>query len=105
MVYAVIMSGGKQYRVAEGETVRLEKLEADSGQIEFRDVLLVKTDEKTYIGRPKVEGASVQGTVEETGRGDTVLVFKYKKKKQFRRTRGHRQYYSDVHIDKITVGP
>ena len=104
MVYAVIMSGGKQYRVEEGETVRLEKLESDSGPVEFKDVLLVKTDEKTYIGQPMVEGASVQGTVEGTGRGETVLVFKYKKKKQFRRTRGHRQYYADVRIDKITVG-
>ena len=104
MVYAVIMSGGKQYRVEEGETVRLEKLESDSGSIEFKDVLLVKTDDKTYIGQPTVEGASVQGTVEGTGRGETVLVFKYKKKKQFRRTRGHRQHYSDVRIDKITVG-
>ena len=102
-MYAVIMSGGKQYRVVEGETVRLEKLEAESGQVEFKDVLLVKTGEKTYIGRPTVEGASVQGTVEGTGKGDTVLVFKYKKKKQFRRTRGHRQAYSDVLIDKITV--
>lgn len=104
MVYAVIVSGGKQYRVAEGETVRLEKLESDSGPVEFKDVLLVKTDEKTYIGQPMVEGASVQGTVEGTGRGETVLVFKYKKKKQFRRTRGHRQHYADVRIDKITVG-
>ena len=102
-MYAVIRSGGKQYRVAEGETVRLEKLEAESGPVEFNDVLLVKTDEKTYIGRPVVDGASVQGTVEGKGRGDTVLVFKYKKKKQFRRMRGHRQEYSDVRIDKIVV--
>jgi len=102
-VYAVIRSGGKQYRVAEGETVRLEKLESESAQVEFKDVLLVKTDEKTYIGNPIVEGASVQGTIAETGKGDTVLVFKYKKKKQYRRTRGHRQEYADVRIDKITV--
>jgi large subunit ribosomal protein L21 len=104
VVYAVIMSGGKQYRVAEGETVRLEKLEAESGQVEFKDVLLVKTDEKTYVGRPMVEGAIVQGMVEGTGKSKTVLVFKYKKKKQFKRTRGHRQEYSDVRIERITVG-
>ncbi len=102
-MYAVIMSGGKQYRVAEGETVRLEKLDAESGQVEFKDVLLVKTDDKAYIGRPLVEGAVVQGTVEDNGKSDTVLVFKYKKKKQYRRTRGHRQEYSDVRIDKIVV--
>jgi large subunit ribosomal protein L21 len=103
-VYAVIMSGGKQYRVSEGEVVRLEELEAESGaQVEFKDVLLVKTDEQTYIGRPLVAGASVQGTVQAKGRGDTVLVLKYKKKKQYKRTRGHRQHYSEVHIDKIIL--
>jgi large subunit ribosomal protein L21 len=103
-VYAVIMSGGKQYRVAEGEVVRLEKLDQASSQVEFKDVLLVRTDDKTYVGRPTVEGASVQGTIQDSGKGDTVLVFKYKKKKQYRRTRGHRQEYVDVRIDKIAVG-
>jgi large subunit ribosomal protein L21 len=103
-VYAVIQSGGKQYRVAEGEIVRLEKLEAESGaQVEFKDILLVKADDKTYIGRPLVEGATVQGVVESAGKGDKVLVFKYKKKKQYRRTRGHRQEYTEVRIDKIQV--
>jgi large subunit ribosomal protein L21 len=103
-VYAVIQNGGKQYRVVEGEVVRLEKLEAESGsQVEFKDVLLVKTDEKTYIGRPLVEGAAVRGVVESIGKGDKVLVFKYKKKKQYRRTRGHRQDYSEVRIEKINI--
>ena len=104
-MYAIIRSGGKQYRVAEGEVVRLEKLEAESGvEVEFKDVLLVKTDDKTYIGRPIVDGATVKATVQSNGKGDKVLVFKYKKKKQYRRTRGHRQQYSAVHIDKILVG-
>lgn len=103
-MYAVISSGGKQYRVSEGEVVRLEELECESGaQVEFNDVLLVKTDEQTYIGRPLVAGASVQGTIQDNARGETVLVFKYKKKKQYKRTRGHRQHYSDVHIDKIVL--
>jgi large subunit ribosomal protein L21 len=103
-VYAVIMNGGKQYRVSEGELVRLEELEVESGaQVEFKDVLLVKTDEKTFVGRPLVAGASVQGTVKENGQGEKVLVFKYKRKKQYKRTRGHRQHYSDVVIEKITV--
>ncbi len=103
-MYAVILNGGKQYRVTEGEVVRLEKLEADSGaQVEFKDVLLVRTDDKTHIGKPLVEGAVVRGIVEATGQGDKVLVFKYKKKKQYRRTRGHRQDYSDVRIEKISV--
>jgi large subunit ribosomal protein L21 len=103
-VYAVIMSGGKQYRVAEGDVVRVEKLEIESGApVEFKDVLLVKTDDKTYIGQPLVEGASVQGVLESHGKDDKVLVFKYKAKKQYRRTRGHRQQHSQVRIEKINV--
>jgi large subunit ribosomal protein L21 len=103
-VYAVIMSGGKQYRVAEGEVVRVEKLEAESeAPVEFKEVLLVKTEEKTYIGEPLVEGASVTGVLKSQGKSDKVLVFKYKKKKQYRRTRGHRQPYSAVLIEKINL--
>jgi large subunit ribosomal protein L21 len=98
------MSGGKQYRVAEGDVVRVEKLEIESGApVEFKDVLLVKTDAKTYIGQPLVEGASVQGVLESQGKDDKVLVFKYKAKKQYRRTRGHRQQHSQVRIEKINV--
>ena len=103
-MYAVIRTGGKQYRVAEGDVVRFEKLEAESGSaVEFKDVLLVNTGEQTYIGQPLVSGATVTGTVEGEGLGDKVLVFKYKAKKQYRRTRGHRQAYSKVHIDKISM--
>ncbi len=103
-MYAVIRSGGKQYRVAEGEDVRVEKLSLEPGSaVEFKDVLLVRSDDQTVIGRPLVDGASVTGTVEKNALGDTVLVFKYKAKKQYRRTRGHRQPYSKVHIDKINV--
>lgn len=103
-MYAVIKSGGKQYRVAEGDVVRVEKLEVESGApVEFKDVLLVKTDAKTFIGQPVVEGASVQGVLEAQGKDDKVLVFKYKAKKQYRRTRGHRQQHSQVRIEKINV--
>jgi large subunit ribosomal protein L21 len=103
-VYAVIMSGGKQYCVSEGDLVRLEKLDSDQGaQVEFKDVLLVKTEEKTFIGRPLVEGATVVGTLESQGKDETILVFKYKAKKQYRRTRGHRQLHSEVRINKITI--
>lgn len=104
-MYAIISSGGKQYQVAEGDLVRVEKLAADKGaEVEFRDVLLVKTDDQTYIGQPLVSGATVRGVVESDGRGDTVLVFKYKKKKQYRRTRGHRQDFQDVRISSIQLG-
>jgi len=98
------MSGGKQYRVSEGEVVRVEKLEAEQGApVEFKDVLLVKTDAKTYIGQPLVQGASVLGVLQSQAKDDKVLVFKYKKKKQYRRTRGHRQQQSEVRIEKINV--
>ena len=104
-MYAVILSGGKQYRVSEGEVVQVEELGIDCGApVEFKDVLLVKTDGNTYIGQPRVEGAVVKGTVEDRGKNDKVLVFKYKKKKQYRRTRGHRQQYSAVRIEKIEIG-
>ena len=103
-MYAVIMSGGKQYCVAEGDLVRVEKLELDPGTpVEFKEVLLVKTDAKTYIGQPLVQGALVLGKLESQDKDDTVLVFKYKKKKQYRRTRGHRQQHSEVRIEKINV--
>jgi large subunit ribosomal protein L21 len=98
------MSGGKQYRVSEGEVVCVEKLKAEIGEpVEFKDVLMVKTDEKTYVGQPVVEGASVQGIMQAQEKDDKILVFKYKKKKQYRRTRGHRQQYSEVRIEKINV--
>jgi large subunit ribosomal protein L21 len=98
------MSGGKQYCVAEGDLVRVEKLELEPGApVEFKEVLLVKTDAKTYIGQPLVQGALVLGKLESQDKDDTVLVFKYKKKKQYRRTRGHRQQHSEVRIEKINV--
>ena len=103
-MYAVIMSGGKQYRVSEGDVVRVEKLNAEvDATVEFKDVLLVKTDEKIYIGNPLVEGASVAGLIKAQERSDKILVFKYKKKKQYRRTRGHRQHFSEVSIEKINI--
>ena len=103
-MYAVIMTGGKQYCVSEGDLVHVEELGVDSGaQVEFKEVLLVKGDNETHIGRPLVQGATVQGTVETVGKGEKVLVFKIKKKKQYRRTRGHRQPFTAVRIDKIQV--
>ena len=103
-MYAVIKSGGKQYRVAEGDVVCVEKLDIESdAPVEFKEVLLVKTDDKTYIGEPLVEGASVKGVLQSQGKDKKILVFKYKAKKQYRRTRGHRQAYSEVLIEKINV--
>jgi large subunit ribosomal protein L21 len=99
------MSGGKQYRVSEGDVVRVEKLNAEvDAPVEFKEVLLVKTDDNTYIGKPLVDGASVVGMLQAQEKADKILVFKYKKKKQYRRTRGHRQQYSEVRIEKIGIG-
>ncbi len=103
-MYAVIRSGGKQYRVAPGQTIRLEKLDGDVGsKVELKDVLLVETDGNIQLGTPVIANVSVEGTVVEQDRAKKIIVFKKKRKKQFRRTRGHRQDYTAVRIDKITV--
>ena len=103
-MYAVIRSGGKQYRVTPGQTIRLEKLEGDVGsKVEIKDVLLVENDGNLQIGAPTVANATVEATVVERDRAKKIIVFKKKRKKQYRRTAGHRQDYTAVRIDKITV--
>ena len=99
-MYAVIRSGGKQYRVAPGDVIRVEKSPASHGKIEFTDVLAVSAEEG-QIGRPQGEGACVSGRVVEEGRGDKVLVFHYKRKKQYKKLRGHRQNFTAVRITEI----
>jgi large subunit ribosomal protein L21 len=102
-MYAVIKSGGKQYRVKAGQTLRLERLSGESGsKVELGDVLLVEDGGKVSTGSP-VSGAKVEATILETDKADKVIVFKKKRKKQYRRTRGHRQDFTAVRIDKITV--
>ncbi len=103
-MYAVIRAGGKQYRVAPGDVIRIEKLASEPGpdhQVEFRDVLAVSTSEG-QIGRPQGD-ALVMGRVVGEGRGDKVLVFHYKRKKQYKRLRGHRQPYTAVRITEMTL--
>src|SRR5512146_1178913 len=102
-MYAVIRAGGKQYRVAPGDVIRIEKLANEPGpnhEVEFREVLAVSTAEG-QIGRPQGE-ALVSGRVVGEGRGDKVLVFHYKRKKQYKRLRGHRQPYTAVRITEMT---
>ena len=101
MSYAIIRSGGKQFRVAEGETVRLPSLNAEAGKTVEFDVLVVGDDNGTRVGSPTVEGARVAGTIVEHGRGDKSIVFKMKRRKQYKRTQGHRQNYTAVKIDTI----
>ena len=103
-MYAVIRSGGKQYRVAPGQTIRLEKVAGDVGsKVELKEVLLVENEGNVQVGAPIVANALVEATVVERDRAKKVLVFKKKRKKQYRRTQGHRQDYTAVRIDKITV--
>jgi len=104
MMYAIINSGGKQFRVEEGETLRLEKLEAQPGDtIELDQVLFVKTEDGVKVGSPLVENAKVTATILAEGKGRKVIVFKKKRRKQYRRKAGHRQLYTEVLVDSITV--
>ena len=103
-MYAVIKSGGKQYKVEPGKVVRVEKLNLDKGgKVEFDSVLAVTTEEQVTLGNPMVQNAKVTGTVLESGRAKKVIVFKYKRKKQYRVKRGHRQPYTAVQIDEINL--
>ena len=104
-MYAVIRSGGKQYRVMPGQTIRLEKLAGEVGaKVDLgADVLLVENDGDIQIGAPLVANAMVEATVVEHDRSKKIIVFKKKRKKQYRRTYGHRQDYTALRIDKITV--
>jgi large subunit ribosomal protein L21 len=101
-VYAVVESGGKQYRVSEGQTIDVEKLPYEVGQeIELGRVLLVAKEGGVQVGRPVVEGARVMSTVVGQPRGRKVIVFKYRPKQHYRRKSGHRQQYTRLRIDKI----
>lgn len=101
-MYAVIETGGKQHRVQPGEVLKVERLEVEAGQpVEFSRVLLVVDDGGVRVGRPLVEGAKVVGTAIEEGRGPKIIIFKKIRTKQYRRTKGHRQYYTAVRIDSI----
>lgn len=101
-MYAVIEQGGKQYRVAEGDKFKVELLHAEDGsQVSFDKVILLGKDDGAVIGAPYVEGASVTAKVVESGKNDKVIVFKYRRKKNYRKFRGHRQQYTLVEIESI----
>jgi len=101
MAYAIIRSGGKQFRVEEGATVRVPSLDKKAGETVELEALVVGGDEGVRVGSPAVEGAKVTGTVVDHGRGDKIIVFKKKRRKQYKRTHGHRQNYTTVKIDSI----
>ena len=101
-MYAVIRTGGKQARVAPGDSIRLEKLAGTVGDpVELAEVLLVGDEGEPRIGTPLVEGAKVIGTITAQGRGPKIIVFKMKRRKGYRRKRGHRQAYTEVRVEKI----
>ena len=103
-MYAVIEACGKQYKVTKGDVVFFEKLEAEEGKkVTFDKVVLVSDEGKVQVGNPYVANAKVEGKVISNGRGKKVLVFKYKPKKNERKTRGHRQDYTKVEITSIKV--
>jgi large subunit ribosomal protein L21 len=100
-MYAIIASGGKQYKVTEGETVKLEKLDNESSAVEFDKVLLLKNGETTTIGTPYVPGAKVSGEIVEQGRGDKIRIVKFRRRKHYLKQTGHRQDFTAVKIIKI----
>ena len=101
-MYAIIEICGKQYKVAEGDVVFFEKLDVEEGKkVTFDNVVLVSNEQKVEIGAPYVKGVKVEGKVLVHGKGKKILVYKYKAKKNYRRTQGHRQPYTKVEITKI----
>jgi large subunit ribosomal protein L21 len=101
-MYAVVATGGKQYRVQEGDTLRIEKIPGEVGaDVAFDQVLMVSDGDDVKIGKPVLENAVVNGTIVEQGKGRKVLVFKYKRRKRYRRKQGHRQLFTAVKIGTI----
>lgn len=103
-MYAVIVSGGKQHRVTEGETLKVEKLQAEAGSsIDFDKVLMVANDEDVKIGAPVVEGAKVTAEVVSHGRGKKVHIMKFKRRKHHMKRMGHRQWFTEIKITAISA--
>ncbi|MFA7096741.1 MAG: 50S ribosomal protein L21 [Gammaproteobacteria bacterium] len=104
-MYAVIVTGGKQYRVAEGDSLKVEKLAADEGaSVEFDKVLMVVDGDNIKVGAPYVDGGKVSATVERHGRGDKVKIVKFRRRKHYRKQMGHRQHYTQLKITGISAG-
>ena len=102
--YAVIQTGGKQYRVATGDTIRVESIPGDIGDtVELTDVRMVSSDGSVTLGTPTVEGARVVTEISESGKGKKIVVFKYKSKVRYRRKKGHRQQYTDLTVTDILL--
>ena len=101
-MYAVIETGGKQYKIQEGDTVFVEKIDTEEGEkIDLSKVLLISKEDDLVVGKPYVEGAKVEATVLEQGKGKKIIVYKYKAKKNYKSKQGHRQPYTKIKIEKI----
>ncbi len=102
-MYAVIATGGKQYKVSPGDVVRVESLDAKKGEtIEIKDVYMVADGDKVSVGKPTLASAKVTAEVVEEGRGEKLLIFKHRRRKGFRRTTGHRQNFAAIKVKEIT---
>jgi len=103
-MYAIIETGGKQYKVREGDVITIERLKASVGEtVAFDKVLMLSDGETVQIGAPVLEGAKVFGTVVENGKGKKIIIFKYKAKKNYRKKQGHRQPYTMVKIESLSA--
>lgn len=103
-MYAIIETGGKQYMVSEGDVLKVEKLDVNEGEVvEFDKVLALSKDGEFLVGKPCLDNVKVKATVQKQGKGEKIIVFKYKPKKNYRRKQGHRQPFTEVKIDEIRV--
>ena len=103
-MYAVIKTGGKQHKVVEGEILKVEKLKASEGEpVDITDVLLIEKDGEVTLGSPFIEGAKVTAKILRHGKEDKVTIIKMKRRKDYRKKQGHRQNYSEIQIEQISV--
>ena len=104
-MYAIIRTGGKQFRAEPGKTIRIPSLDAEPGSdVTFGEVLLSATDNDVMVGAPLLDGAAVTAEVVKHGKGEKIIVFKFKRRKNYRRKQGHRQKYTEVRVREINLG-
>jgi len=104
-MYAVVKTGGKEYRVSKGDLIRVEKLEGKVGdQVELKDVLMVSKEGETQFGTPHLASVVIKGEIVQEGKGKKVLTYKMKKRKNYRRFKGHRQAYTHLKVNDINLG-
>jgi large subunit ribosomal protein L21 len=103
-MYAIIRTGGKQFRAEPGKTIKVPSLAAEVGEaVTFDDVLMASTDDGLQVGVPTVAGAAVKGEVVEHGKDKKIIIFKWKRRKNYRRKQGHRQGFTEIRVDDIVV--